>query len=66
MDAMPPLRLVWEGFKIGMIVLPFETKPGEYFALPLFIVVPAILILMGLPAITAMYMSKARSKERAE
>ena len=45
-----PGRVIWEALKHGRVTWPFEIRPGEYFALPLYIVIPALIILIGGPA----------------
>jgi len=44
------ITLMWEGLKQGLAIWPFETRPDEYFALPLYIVIPALMLIVGVPA----------------
>ena len=61
--APSPITIIWEGLKLGMVVWPFETKPGEYFALPLYIVIPALVILIGGPALIIHFAWRKSAKD---
>jgi len=60
-----PGTVFWEGLKVGMAIWPFETKAGEYFALPLYIVIPALLLLVASPAVIAfLVLPQSRKADR--
>jgi len=55
-----PIQVFWSGLKNGLFIWPFETSPGTYFALPLYVVIPVLLVLAG--AIGVVLMSNKSRK----
>jgi hypothetical protein len=56
-----PGTVFWESLKQGMVVWPFETTPGEYFAVPFSIAIPALMLLIGAPlAVAFVVVSRSR------
>jgi hypothetical protein len=53
-----PSTVFWESLKQGMVAWPFETSPGMYFALPIYLVLPVVLILLGAVAAAIAILSR--------
>ena len=63
MAGMNPsaINVIWAGLKNGLVVWPFETSPGTYFALPIYFVLPVVMILIAAVAV-GVHMSNRREE----
>ncbi len=57
-----PGTVFWESLKQGMVVWPYEMSPGTYFGLPIYLVLPALMILGVAVGFIVHFMSKPREE----